>query len=168
VNYKLANKRQVYSQKQFSKYQPPALLAMNIFKHIQNNFGQPVLQLARKLEKMATQSASWKNHLTFNHQCKRLAFTPPSLRLHTNMQGQAAQHIIATAQKKLTTVRISQCHERLRCLNVTHQHLTASLASSLPPPGPHQPYFPNPANHQHNLPAHQGLPKIETCQPHNP
>jgi hypothetical protein len=102
-------------------------------KHLKHNFSQPVLQLARKLEKKATQSASWKNHITFNHQCKRLGLTPPSLRLHTNVQGQAAQHIIATAQRKLTTVRISQCHECLRRLNVAHQHLTASLASSMPP-----------------------------------
>jgi hypothetical protein len=96
---------------------------MDIFKYIKHNFGQPVLQLARKLEKTATQSASWKNHLTFNHQCKRLGITSPSLRLHTNVQG----------QRKLTTVRIAQCHERLRRLHITHQHLTASLASSLPP-----------------------------------
>jgi hypothetical protein len=107
---------------------------MDIFKHIKTTFGQPVLLLARKLEKTATQSALWKNHLTFNRQCKRIVLTPPSLRLHTNVQGQAAQHIIATAQKKLTSIRISQCHESLRRLNVSHLHLTTSLASSLLPP----------------------------------
>jgi hypothetical protein len=106
---------------------------MDIFKNIKHNYGQQVLQLARKLEKTATQLASWKNHLTFNHQCKRLGVMPPSLRLHTNVQGQAAHQILTTAQKKLTTVRIDQCHECLRRLHITHQHLTATLASSLPP-----------------------------------
>jgi hypothetical protein len=49
------------------------------------------------------------------------------------MQGHAAEHVLKTAQRKFTTIRISQCHKRLRCLNTSHQHLTASLTSSLPP-----------------------------------
>jgi hypothetical protein len=105
---------------------------MDIYKNIKLNYGQQVLQLACKLEKTAMQLASWKNHLTFNHRCKRLNVTPSSLRLHTNVQGQAAYQIITAAQKKLITIRIGQCHERLRRLHITHQYLTVTLASSLP------------------------------------
>jgi hypothetical protein len=75
---------------------------MDIYKIIKLNYGQQVLQQARKLEKTATQLAAWKNHLTFNHRCKRLGVTPPSLRLHTNVRGQAAHQVITAAQKKLT------------------------------------------------------------------
>jgi hypothetical protein len=49
------------------------------------------------------------------------------------VQDHVARQVIAAALKKLITVRIFQCHEQLRRLKVTHQHVTASLTAALPP-----------------------------------
>jgi hypothetical protein len=87
---------------------------MNIYKTIKVKYGQQTLQQARKLEKTATQLGTWKNHLTFTHRCQQLNITPSSLRLHTAVRGRAAQHVITAAQKKLTTIRVNQCHKHLQ------------------------------------------------------
>jgi hypothetical protein len=107
---------------------------MNIYKELRLNYGPIALQHARHLEGAAIKTATWSNHLTFNHACKKLNVTPsPSLRLYTNVGGQAAERIITSAQRRLLTTRIGQCHERLQRLRLTHQHHNDALTSLLTP-----------------------------------
>jgi hypothetical protein len=104
---------------------------MNIFKNIRLKYGRDTLHEAQFLEKVTTQTASWTNHLTFNHRCKQLMVTPPSLRLFTTARGQAARRVTANAERKLLQIRIGQCHERLRRLRTSTIYTTATLTSTL-------------------------------------
>jgi hypothetical protein len=104
---------------------------MNIYKNIRLKYGRETLHEARFLEKVTTQTASWTNHLTFNHRCKQLTVTPPSLRLFTTARGQAARRVTANAERKLLQIRIGHCHERLRCLRTSTLYTTATLTSTL-------------------------------------
>jgi hypothetical protein len=105
------------------------LLESNPFNSLKSEYGQLALQSFRKTVKLTTKLANWRNHLHFHHELKRLNLTPPSLRLHTNVSGHLAQHVITSAQTKLISIRITQCHARLRHLTEDYERALSTLTT---------------------------------------
>ena len=81
---------------------------MNLHNSIRCEYGQDTVKLVRDYENTSKRLARFRNHLRFNLHCRHNGVTPVSLRLRTNVRGNAADNIIKRAERSLLGVRIGQ------------------------------------------------------------
>ena len=101
---------------------------------ILSQHGRDALKILRKTERIGAKVAHWSNHRAFNLRCVKSGVIPPSVRLFSNVEGEAARNILKKAEKSLLEVRLRHCIFTLRKLEIEEENSLSELSMKLPEP----------------------------------
>ena len=81
-----------------------------IFRNIKGKYGADVTALARKYVKSAMRIARHKEHLTFNHRCRRYGIVPPFLRVKPLVRNTLGMKVAERSSHQFLAALIGKCH----------------------------------------------------------
>ena len=85
----------------------------NIFKHIKTTYDKEMLHVARVLERNFTKQTSYKSHLCFCHESKRLKLLPSFLQMKPPISHPKPTEVTRRAGWSYLRLMISMCHNKL-------------------------------------------------------
>ena len=99
-----------------------------LYRIVREEYGVQALQSVRYYVNSASKESRLRQHIAFNHRCRRYGLTPRSLAVKPLVSTQEGHRVAARASRQFLSARVQQCYGKLRRLETDPSTLCILLA----------------------------------------